>query len=228
MMKKVPKLTQRIAGKSVPLEKFVSRKARKFVLQGYRLLLPACELTYVWNSYDVMPLVHLLRSLSVIEITINNLDSIKEKDLYINFWDDVCLAYLLRGVILSKIAFPNNPNHDDEKTFKHNKDNVTSTCATAIASLQYVVRNDQNINFDHYLVHFARFELGRLYTNMREFGKAKAEFEKVLEGSDVGKYSLESVLLLRTYNAMVKLDLLQREVEWEEHEREERELMIAS
>ncbi|CAG8571646.1 15_t:CDS:2 [Ambispora gerdemannii] len=217
MMRKVPKLMQ----------------PRKFVAQGHRLLLPACELTYVWNSYDVMPLVHLLRSLSIIEITINNLDGIKERDLYINFWDDFCLAYLLRGVILSKIAFPNNPNHEDEKTFNHNKDNVTSTCATAIASLQYVVRNGPNINLDHYLIHFARYELGRLFTNMREFGKAKAEFEKVLDGGDtkdkkVGGYSLENMLLLRTYNAMVKLDLLQREVEWEEHEREERELMIAS
>ncbi|CAG8587748.1 9692_t:CDS:2, partial [Paraglomus brasilianum] len=205
MLKKVPKLIQRIAGKSIPLEKFVARKARKFISQGYRLLLPAYELTYIWNSYDVMPLVPLLRSLSTIELTIDNLDSVKDNQFYVNYWDDVCLAYLLRGVLLSKIAFPNNP--EDEKACKNNKDNSTSTCATAIASFQYAIRKGACIKLDHYIVHFARFELGRLYTNMKEFGKARSEFQRVLDGGDGtekrnGKYSLESMLLLRTYNAM--------------------------
>src|SRR6185369_17161473 len=106
-----------------------------------------------------MPLAHLLSSLSIIEKAINNLDGIKEKDFNVNYWDDVCLVYLLRGVILAKIAFPNNPNHRDEtreKTFKHSEH---SMCATAIASFQYVVQNSLNITLDHYLVHFARYEL---------------------------------------------------------------------
>ena len=204
------------------LQKFVARKARKFISQGYRLLLPAYELTYIWNSYDVMPLVPLLRSLSTIELTIDNLDSVKDNQFYVNYWDDVCLAYLLRGVLLSKIAFPNNP--EDEKACKNNKDNSTSTCATAIASFQYAIRKGACIKLDHYIVHFARFELGRLYTNMKEFGKARSEFQRVLDGGDGtekrnGKYSLESMLLLRTYNAMVKLEGLERDLEWErEHE----------
>ncbi|CAG8510434.1 2404_t:CDS:2 [Ambispora leptoticha] len=209
MMKKVPELTQRIAGKSIPMEKFVVRKARKFVAQENRLLLPACELTYVWNTYDVMPLAELLKSLSIIEDTINSLDGIEEKD-YNNFWDDFCLAHLLRGVILSKIAFPNNPNHEDVKKFKRSEDNV----ANSITSLQSVVENGAKIKLDHYVLHYARYELGRLYTNMHEFSKAKAEFEKVLNGGDikrVGKYSLENILQLRTYNAQVKLDLLVEE-----------------
>ena len=40
LMTEVPKLRQRIAGKSIPLEKFVARKARKCEAQGGRLLLP--------------------------------------------------------------------------------------------------------------------------------------------------------------------------------------------
>jgi hypothetical protein len=182
-------------------------------------------MTYVWNSYDIMPLVHLLRSLSAIELTISNLDALmsdamKSNQFHTNYWDDVCLAHLLRGVVLSKIAFPNNPNHEDEKGFKHNSESSISTCATAIASFQYVLSNGSKIQLDHYLVHFARYELGRLYTNMREFSKARMEFQKVLDGVDrpnhgKGRYSLENMLLLRTYNAMVKLEALERDLDWD-------------
>ncbi len=40
LMERVPKLRQKIAGKSIPLEKLVARKARKFLSQGH-LALPA-------------------------------------------------------------------------------------------------------------------------------------------------------------------------------------------
>jgi tetratricopeptide (TPR) repeat protein len=47
-MKLVPTLTVKLAGKSIPLEKYVSRKARKFTMQGNRLLHPCYELLYMW------------------------------------------------------------------------------------------------------------------------------------------------------------------------------------
>jgi len=69
IMLEVPKNMKRIAGKSLPIEvgqlkeldrvcsltpfslqKFVSRKARKFVAQGNRLLLPAIELGYFFGA----------------------------------------------------------------------------------------------------------------------------------------------------------------------------------
>jgi hypothetical protein len=43
-------LKQRIAGKSLPMEKFAIRKSERFLDQG-RLLLPALELIYVWNGF---------------------------------------------------------------------------------------------------------------------------------------------------------------------------------
>ncbi|RKO86983.1 outer membrane protein Iml2/Tetratricopeptide repeat protein 39, partial [Blyttiomyces helicus] len=52
MLKEVPKLTQKIAGKSIPLEKFVSRKARKFHLQDRRLFFPWLEILYIFNGFD--------------------------------------------------------------------------------------------------------------------------------------------------------------------------------
>lgn len=50
LMAQVPKSTKKIAGKSLPIEKFVSRKARKFVSQGGRLILPAIELGYFFGA----------------------------------------------------------------------------------------------------------------------------------------------------------------------------------
>jgi hypothetical protein len=70
IMTEVPKNMKRIAGKSLPIEvgrafvsyfkthgtnlpifqKFVSRKARKFVAQGNRLLLPAIEMGYFFGA----------------------------------------------------------------------------------------------------------------------------------------------------------------------------------
>ncbi|KAF8823477.1 hypothetical protein HHX47_DHR10000365 [Lentinula edodes] len=47
LMEKVPGLRQKIAGKSIPLEKFVARKARKYISQDRRLALPMLELAYL-------------------------------------------------------------------------------------------------------------------------------------------------------------------------------------
>ena len=50
----VPKWKQRIAGKSVPMEKFAVRKAERYLDQNNRLLLPALELIYVWNGFAIL------------------------------------------------------------------------------------------------------------------------------------------------------------------------------
>lgn len=55
LMREVPRLLQKIAGKSIPLEKFVSRRARKFVAQGNRLLLAGLDLAYVLNCFLLAP-----------------------------------------------------------------------------------------------------------------------------------------------------------------------------
>lgn len=55
MMDEVPSLTQKIAGKSIPLEKFVARRAKKFTDQGHRLTLGGLEFAYVLNSLGHTP-----------------------------------------------------------------------------------------------------------------------------------------------------------------------------
>lgn len=49
----VPKYKQRIAGKSLPMEKFAVKKSQRFLNQNNRLFMPAVELLYLWNLFNV-------------------------------------------------------------------------------------------------------------------------------------------------------------------------------
>ncbi|KAF8837528.1 hypothetical protein BDN67DRAFT_1013812 [Paxillus ammoniavirescens] len=55
LMEKVSGLRQRIAGKSIPVEKFAARKARKYLAQKNHLLLPALELAYIFTAIAHAP-----------------------------------------------------------------------------------------------------------------------------------------------------------------------------
>ena len=54
LMSTLPDFKQRIAGKSLPAEKFVIRKSRRFLAQGGRLLMPGYELLYLWNGFKIL------------------------------------------------------------------------------------------------------------------------------------------------------------------------------
>lgn len=49
----VPKYKQRIAGKSLPMEKFAVKRSQRFTNQNNRLFMPAIELLYLWNLFNV-------------------------------------------------------------------------------------------------------------------------------------------------------------------------------
>ncbi|RKP37611.1 hypothetical protein BJ085DRAFT_23068, partial [Dimargaris cristalligena] len=51
-MHEVSQATQKIGGKSIPIEKFVARKARKFFMQNQKLLLPAFEMMIIWSVFN--------------------------------------------------------------------------------------------------------------------------------------------------------------------------------
>ncbi|KAJ7388390.1 Tetratricopeptide repeat protein 39B [Desmophyllum pertusum] len=54
MTRKLPEYKQRIAGKSIPFEKFSIHKANKYLEQNHRLFLPGMELILVWNGFKVL------------------------------------------------------------------------------------------------------------------------------------------------------------------------------
>ena len=114
LMTEVPRLRQRIAGKSIPLEKFVARKARKCETQGGRLFLPALELAYVFQAITKTPRsVIAERMLPLVDAALAKLKPYEgapktygSGSKAAEFWDDWCLARLVEGACLRYIAYP--------------------------------------------------------------------------------------------------------------------------
>lgn len=53
LMQEVPVYKQRIAGKSLPMEKFACRRAERFLTTD-TLILPAIELMFLWNLFKIL------------------------------------------------------------------------------------------------------------------------------------------------------------------------------
>lgn len=54
MFRKLPHWKKRVAGKSLPMEKFCIKKAERYWNQDRKLLLPMFELLYVWNMFKIL------------------------------------------------------------------------------------------------------------------------------------------------------------------------------
>lgn len=106
-MREVPKLTKKLAGKSLPIEvssrclsrviwtneliwrqKLVSRKTRKFESQGHRLFLPGLELAYVFGSLGHAPRRSLLDTLIPrIDKRLAELEAVGPEKYGKGYWD---------------------------------------------------------------------------------------------------------------------------------------------
>ena len=125
----VPKLRQRIAGKSIPLEvsllvwvfdlcvdmsppqKFAAKRAEKFQEQGGRLSLATLELTYLFGGIahsqrDVV----FNKMLPQTRAELSNLGAFQDKPEAggngKGYWDDYCLCRFLEGVCERYLAYP--------------------------------------------------------------------------------------------------------------------------
>ncbi|GAA6018293.1 hypothetical protein JCM11491_005144 [Sporobolomyces phaffii] len=215
IMKRVPDLMQRIAGKSIPLEKFVARRARKFVSQGNRLTLPGVELAYVLNCLGLSPRYVLFeRHLDQVSHVLAELHQVKEPSSYgqgpDEYWDDYCLAHFLRGVILRFIAHP-----EEHVVVRPEKSQIPIDEADeqALISFNNVLKHGKDISHDHHLIWFTHYELGRLFESKGEWSKAREQFEIVMSGKSLevstkkgkGKVSLQNMAVLRSNAGLAML-----------------------
>ncbi|GAA5897205.1 hypothetical protein JCM8208_003754 [Rhodotorula glutinis] len=208
-MAQVPDLMQRIAGKSIPLEKFVARRARKFVAQGNRLTLPGIELAYVLNCLGLSPRFILFEEhLNQVSQVLAELHAVKEPEQYgkngDEYWDDYCLAHLLRGIILRFISHP-EPHvvaRPEESPIP-----VDEADEQALISFNNVLKHGRDISHDHHVVWFAHYELGRLYQSKGDWALAREQYELVMSGKHLevntakkgkGKVSLQNMAVLRS------------------------------
>ncbi|KAJ9104235.1 hypothetical protein QFC19_004052 [Naganishia cerealis] len=211
MMAEVPRNLKKIAGKSLPIEKFVSRKARKFASQNHRLILPAIELSYFFGTLpNAPPRLQFGAILPRIESHINSLaQSTPESYNHgSGYWDDYCLAHFLRGVALSFAAYPHEEALITEEDYKAYPDGAKAAGEEAMGSFKHLLEHAIDIQLDHWIIYFTHYEMGRLYSQMGDNESAKHELELVMSGKTLevntqarsqGKYSMESALMIRVH-----------------------------
>ncbi|KAG2356007.1 hypothetical protein BDR07DRAFT_1492428 [Suillus spraguei] len=226
LMERVQGLRQKIAGKSIPIEKFVARKARKYLAQSDRLFLPALELAYVFHAIAHAPREVIVREMipalggALAELGLGlstgseelgssgsgrseggveaNGDK-KGKDRKLDSrsgYWDVCLARFLEA------SDPDAELEPDEKIPFSPEDARTYS----ERAFRAVFEHGPDIELDHYVVYYAHFEYGRLRARSGDKDGARTQFDLVMSGKPLevnaagrkGKYSLENALHMRT------------------------------
>ncbi|KAI9019299.1 hypothetical protein CLU79DRAFT_818532 [Phycomyces nitens] len=200
MMRSVDGAKQKIAGKSIPLEKFVARKARKFTAQNNYLALPDLELLSALGVLESMP-SDVLRS--NINRTNRLIESLQPKQD-----DDMCLAHYLRAQ-LTRLLIKHSPDSSRQTLEQNHK-----------ASIDAVMQHAPQVQFDHYIYYFTRYENARMLISQQLYSEAEAEIQGILRTSEKrnynmgatsrakSKYSLESMLLFKCHNCLAEIKAL--------------------
>ncbi|PWN42672.1 hypothetical protein IE81DRAFT_289951 [Ceraceosorus guamensis] len=212
LFRTVPDAMQRIAGKSIPMEKYCARKAKKFIKQK-RLLLPAVEFSYIYHCLTNAPRYALFDE-QLIEISdaLADLRDVEDPSQYHSgadeYWDDFCLAHFLRGVVLRYIAYPEKHARVDPAESPIPIAEADKQCEI---SLRKVIDEGHKISLDHYLVYFAHYELGRLHACRGQVDQARDQFNLIMNGKNLedkgrkGKYSMQNMCVLRSNGALQTL-----------------------
>ncbi|KAM3183630.1 hypothetical protein ACTXT7_009965 [Hymenolepis weldensis] len=156
LLESVPQMIQRIAGKSLPIEKFAMKKAIRYFEQGNRLTLPGLELMYLWNGFKVISNnpVLLNKFLLIIESKIQSL--VANQNKLINFTEDFCVATLLKGVC--------------QRCLRRN--------FQAQMCFYEVITNEKSIKLDRYVLPFSEVELCQIAMEEGDIDKAKTHLDK--------------------------------------------------
>ncbi|XP_014400291.1 PREDICTED: tetratricopeptide repeat protein 39A isoform X2 [Myotis brandtii] len=168
LFRAVPGLKLKIAGKSLPTEKFAIRKSRRYLAPTpISLPIPALEMMYIWNGYAVIGKQPELTD-GILEI-ITKAEEMLEKGPENEYSvDDECLVKLLKGLCLKYLG-----------RVQEAEENFRSISA-----------NEKKIKYDHYLIPNALLELALLFM---EQGRNE-EAVKLLETAkqNYKNYSMES------------------------------------
>jgi hypothetical protein len=199
-MQNVSSAKQKIAGKSIPLEKFVARKARKFLSQNNRLLFPDLEVLTAFGFFDFQSVELLHINLDRINVEIEKLSREKKHEEMLNYYDDICLCHYLRTMVL-RLMITRIKGSDIELWKKLHKE-----------STDFVKDNANRIQLDHYIYYFTQYEESRLYIIEKQFDSAQEIIDALVRSSEkhqfnIGagphaknKYSLENILLFRCHS----------------------------
>ncbi|KAE8279521.1 Tetratricopeptide repeat protein 39B [Larimichthys crocea] len=180
--RQVEGLKQRLAGKSIPTEKFAVRKSRRYkAANPVPLVIPALEMMYVWNGFTIVG--KRADSTESLLVTIETAEEQLRSDPNPSEFhpDDSCLVQMLKGLCLKHLG----------------RLLQAELCFTQVLSSQSQIR------YDHYLIPFTLYELGLLYKQQGDFTKATAYIENAK--MNYKDYSMESRLHFRIHAALNSL-----------------------
>ncbi|XP_038625330.1 tetratricopeptide repeat protein 39B isoform X1 [Tachyglossus aculeatus] len=214
LFRKVESLKQRIAGKSIPTEKFAVRKSRRYSSpQPVKLILPALEMMYVWNGFSIVGkradlTESLLITIEKEELALRNETSMKGKQEEELATECESKTWKERNVLFRKEA-PGKPTEysmDDQCLVQLLK----GLCLKHLGRLlqaelcfNQVIQSEKQLKYDHYLVPFTLYELGLLYKQQGDRDKAIRLIESAK--NNYKEYSMESRLHFRIHAALNSL-----------------------
>ncbi|KAM4611478.1 tetratricopeptide repeat protein 39B [Polymixia lowei] len=182
LFRQVEGLKQRLAGKSIPTEKFAVRKSRRYnAAEPVNLVIPALEMMYIWNGFTIVGkrpdcTESLLVTIETAEEQLRN--DPKPSEFHP---DDSCLVQMLKGLCLKHLG----------------RLLQAELCFTQVLS------SERRIRYDHYLVPFTLYELGLLYKQQGDVTKATTYIENAK--MNYKDYSMESRLHFRIHAALAGL-----------------------
>lgn len=179
LLKDLPKYKQRIAGKSLPMEKFVIKKSERYFNQNQKLVLPVLELMYLWNLFKVLG-----KKFGVAE-TMFKLIEKAENECQLDkcgkyYADNKALVLLLKGACLRQMHSP----------------------LQALECLEAVISMGKDVQEDHFIIPYAIVELALIEWEQNNKDKAIAALEDAKK--NYTGYSLESRLHFRIHTALTE------------------------
>ncbi|XP_078070282.1 tetratricopeptide repeat protein 39B isoform X1 [Mustelus asterias] len=182
LFRQVEGLKQRIAGKSIPTEKFAVRKARRYMSPNpVRLVLPLLEMMYVWNGFAILGKRADLTENMLVTVEKAEIELQKNPKPVEYQADDESLVQLLKGLCLKHLG----------------------RLLQAELCFNQVIQSEKRIRYDHYLVPFTFYEMGLLYKQQGHNNKARMCFETAK--NNYKDYSMESRLHFRIHAALNSL-----------------------
>ncbi|XP_018646231.1 hypothetical protein Smp_133370 [Schistosoma mansoni] len=176
----IPNMVKRFGGRSLPIEKIALRKSSRYFAQNKRLTLPALELIFIWNGFKMIQSQPdaITAFIMICENKINEL--FQNRDTSETFYDDYCLALMLKGVCLRCRG----------QTFQ------AYMCFTEI------IQSKRKLKMDTYLLPYCEMELCHLSYEEGEIDEAVKHLEKALSYKN---YHLESRLHFRIHEMDTRL-----------------------
>ena len=219
LFKSIPGLMQRIAGKHIPLEKFLARKSRKFESQGGRLFIPALEMMCLFCMGGGLKWVGGEKLRRVYDFTNSQIQNESQEETSQQWClDDELLGEFVKGAVLKYIGDPGCAELS-QATFESLIDRYQR--AREVANMSGTNTKKDRVVLDEWMMPYSHYEIAHshllnidlsLETMTKEEAmdrvkKARAELDKVKK--DYKKFSLENRLVFRVHLAQKRCDAVE-------------------